>query len=83
MSCGLFSTFCCQKYLVRLKLLMNGFKFLVRMISRKLFNNFTRLAVNLKSYCFSYCELIHLITRETFLLVGAPTISSPEVEVRC
>ncbi|KAA3485313.1 ISWI chromatin-remodeling complex ATPase CHR11-like [Gossypium australe] len=42
MSFGLFLTFYCQRFLVQLKLLMSGFKFLVKMTSRKLFNNFTR-----------------------------------------
>lgn len=42
MNSGLCSTFFCLKYLVRLKLLMSGFKFLVKMTSKRLFNSSTR-----------------------------------------
>ncbi|KHF97869.1 hypothetical protein F383_15287 [Gossypium arboreum] len=42
MSFGLFLTFYCRRFLVQLKPLMSGSRFLVKMISRKSFNNFTR-----------------------------------------
>lgn len=48
MNCGLFSIFFYPRFLVQQRLLMSGFKFLVKMTSKKLFNSFIRyvLVVN-------------------------------------
>ena len=78
MNCGLFSIFFSPRFLVQQRLLMTGFKFLVKMTSKKLFNNFIR-------YVFVDMDFILSVDANHLPLIfpGSSTISSSEVKIWC